>query len=56
MEYVKGLLKQIGLEQERVQMYNLSSAMAGEFINAVKETTERISIISKNPLFEENQT
>lgn len=56
MEHIKGLLIQIGLEPERVQMYTLSSAMVGEFIKAVKETTERITVIGKNPLFEENQT
>jgi hypothetical protein len=36
-------------------MYNLSSAMAGEFSAAVKETTQRIFMVGKNPLFEESE-
>jgi hypothetical protein len=36
-------------------MYNLSSAMAGEFAAAVEETTQRISNVGKNPLIEESE-
>jgi hypothetical protein len=36
-------------------MYNLSSAMANEFINAVKEMTDRIFLVGRNPLIEENR-
>jgi hypothetical protein len=36
-------------------MYNLSSAMAGEFAVIVEETTNKIINIGKNPLIEESQ-
>ena len=44
------LLAQIGLEPERVEMFNLSAAMAGEFVRAANEMTEKVSILGKNPL------
>jgi F420-non-reducing hydrogenase iron-sulfur subunit len=47
---VKALLKQIGLEPERVRMFNLSSAMAGQFVDATKEMTEKIEELGVNPL------
>ncbi|MBE9473989.1 MAG: hydrogenase iron-sulfur subunit [Chloroflexi bacterium] len=53
IERIKNLLEQIGLEPERVNMYNLSSAMAGEFTVIVEETTNKIISIGKNPLLEE---
>jgi hypothetical protein len=34
-------------------MYNLSSAMAGEFAIIVEEATNKIVSIGKNPLIEE---
>lgn len=48
-------MDQIGLEPERVNMYNLSSAMAGEFTGMVEEMTNKIIKIGKNPLLEESQ-
>jgi F420-non-reducing hydrogenase iron-sulfur subunit len=47
---VKDLLKNIGLEPERVRMFNLSSAMAGQFVDATKEMTEKIEELGVNPL------
>ena len=44
------LLKQIGLEPERVQMFNLSSAMAGKFVDSIHEMTERVKALGLNPL------
>ncbi len=46
-------MEKIGLEPERVNLYNLSSAMAGEFAVIVEETTNKIMSIGKNPLLEE---
>lgn len=40
--YVKRLLEEVGIEPERVEMYNLSSAMGGRFAEIVEEMTERI--------------
>ena len=50
VEHIQKLLAQIGLEAQRVQMYNLSSAMAGQFVAAAKEMTERIAALGPNPL------
>ncbi len=40
--YVKKLLDEIGIEPQRVEMYNLSSAMGSRFAEIVEEVTERI--------------
>lgn len=50
MEHVRNILQQIGIEPERVEMVNLSSAMAGEFVAAATQMTERIKTLGKNPL------
>jgi coenzyme F420-reducing hydrogenase delta subunit len=44
------LLKEIGLEPERVRMFNLSSAMAGQFVTAATEMTQQIEGLGPNPL------
>jgi coenzyme F420-reducing hydrogenase delta subunit len=33
-------------------MFNMSAAMAGEFVKAASEMTEKISILGRNPLQE----
>jgi F420-non-reducing hydrogenase iron-sulfur subunit len=40
--YVKRLLAEVGIEPERVDMFNLSSAMGGRFAEIVEEMTQRI--------------
>jgi coenzyme F420-reducing hydrogenase delta subunit len=47
---VKQLLEEIGLEQERIKMYNLSAAMANKFVNIAKEMTEEITSLGPNLL------
>jgi len=47
---VQELLEQIGLEPERVQMFNLSSAMAGKFVESIQEMTEKVNALGLNPL------
>ena len=47
------LLKQIGMEPERVRMFNMSSAMAGGFVSAAMEMTEKIVELGPNPLRDE---
>ena len=47
---MQDVLRSIGLEPERVQMFNLSSAMAGQFAEATKEMTETIEKLGANPL------
>ncbi len=47
-----GLLDQIGLGGERVQMYNLSSAMGARFAEITAEMTDKIKEIGPSPLKE----
>ena len=42
--YVKKLLGETGIEPQRVEMYNLSSAMGARFAEIVEEMTERIIV------------
>jgi len=46
----QNLLANIGLEPERVKMFNMSSAMAGGFVDAAVEMAETITNIGPNPL------
>jgi coenzyme F420-reducing hydrogenase delta subunit len=50
VKYVAGLLEQIGLGGERVQMYNLSSAMGARFAEIAAEITEKVKRIGPSPL------
>ena len=50
MTRIQELLAEIGLEPERVEMFNMSAAMAGEFVAAATEMTERIDELGPNPL------
>lgn len=46
----KELLAEIGLEPERLEMYNLSATMASRFVEIAEEMTERIQALGPNPL------
>lgn len=48
--YVKKILKDIGLEPERVEMFNLSSAQGQRFAEIAREMVERIKVIGPSPL------
>lgn len=50
MEYTRQLLESIGLEGQRLQMINVSAAMAGEFTFAAAEITAEIRRLGPNPL------
>jgi F420-non-reducing hydrogenase iron-sulfur subunit len=43
--YVKRLLEEVGIEGERVEMFNLSSAMGGRFAEIVEEMTEKVKAL-----------
>jgi len=43
VEYVKKLLAEVEIEPERLEMFNLSSAMAGRFAEIVEEMTDRVT-------------
>lgn len=42
VSYVKRLLEEVGMNSQRVEMFNLSSAMGGRFAEIVEEMTQRI--------------
>ena len=50
VERVKGLLQTIGLEADRIRMFNLSSAMGKQFAEAAAEMTEQIAGLGPSPL------
>jgi len=50
VEYTRQLLESIGLEGQRLQMINVSAAMAGEFASAAAEITAEIRRLGPNPL------
>jgi len=50
VEHVRSLLQEIGLEPDRVRMYNLSSSEAPTYAGYAKERTENILKLGPNPL------
>jgi F420-non-reducing hydrogenase iron-sulfur subunit len=50
VEFTHQLLEEIGLESQRLQMINISAAMAGEFSFAAAEITAEIQRLGPNPL------
>jgi len=50
VEHVRGLLEEVGLEADRVRMYNLSSGEGPTFAAYAKEMTEHIKALGPNPL------
>lgn len=47
---IQELLVEIGLEGERVRMFNMSSAMAAQFVSAAKEMSEQVAALGASPL------
>lgn len=52
---MRGLLDEIGLDGQRVQMVNMSSAMGAHFAMAATEMTEQIRQLGPNPLKPERE-
>ena len=50
MEHTRKLLEQVGLEGQRLQMINISSAMAGQFAFAAAEITAEVQRLGPSPL------
>ena len=46
----KKLIEKAGVEPDRLEMYNLSSAMAGRFAEVIRDMTERIMKLGPSPL------
>lgn len=55
VEYTRQLLTSIGLEGQRLQMINLSSAMGGQFAFAAAEITAEIQRLGPNPLRQDDR-
>ena len=50
VQYVKTLLKEVGLEADRVEMYNMSAAQGQRFAEAAREMTEKIRALGPTPI------
>ena len=50
VERAKGILQEIGLEPERLEMFNLSSAEGPRFAAIVSEMSERLARLGPSPL------
>ena len=50
VQAAKKLLQKTGIEPERLEMYNLSSAMASKFADVIKDMTEKIRNLGPSPL------
>ena len=50
VQYVKNVLKEIGLEPERVEMFNLSAGEGPRFAEIAREMAERIKKLGPSPV------
>jgi len=50
VNYVKKVLEEIGIEPQRVAMFNLSSAMGPRFAEIATEMTQRVKALGPNPV------
>jgi len=50
VQYVKEVLEEIGLEPERVEMFNLSSGQGPRFAEIATEMVERIKELGPSPV------
>ena len=54
MQRTRQLLKSIGLQPERLEMYFVSGGQGATFANAAQEMTERVRKLGPNPLKKSN--
>jgi coenzyme F420-reducing hydrogenase delta subunit len=54
VKYLCSLLEQIGLQNERVKMVNLSAAMGARFAEVAAEVIDKIKELGPNPLGEDS--
>ena len=50
VQYVKQLLREVGLESGRVEMYNVSAADGQRFAQIAREMTDRIPVLGPSPV------
>jgi F420-non-reducing hydrogenase iron-sulfur subunit len=48
--YIRKMLDEMGLEQDRVQMFNIAASDAPEFARVAKAVTEKIRALGPNPI------
>jgi len=48
--HVKRILTALGINPERLQMYNLSAAMGGRFVEIAQEMTEKVRALGPSPI------
>jgi F420-non-reducing hydrogenase iron-sulfur subunit len=48
--HVKRILTALGINPERLQMYNLSAAMGSRFVEIAREMTERVRALGPSPI------
>ncbi|MGO0123148.1 hydrogenase iron-sulfur subunit [Desulfothermobacter acidiphilus] len=56
VEHLRQLLQDIGLEPERLAMYNLSSAMGQRFATLAREMVQRVTCLGPSPLKRRDET
>lgn len=54
VNFTKELLKSIGFEEKRLEIFNLSASMGPRFVDIVKEMTERIIKLGPSPVNRKN--
>ena len=50
VQYVKKVLKELGIEPERVEMYNLSAGEGPRFAEIAREMVDRIRALGPSPI------
>lgn len=50
VEHARNLLEEVGIEKDRIRMYNLSSGEGPTFAAYAREMTEHIKVLGPNPL------
>jgi coenzyme F420-reducing hydrogenase delta subunit len=50
VEHIRWLLERVGLEGDRIEMVNMSSAMGRQFAEAATRITERVRSLGPSPL------
>jgi F420-non-reducing hydrogenase iron-sulfur subunit len=50
VKYLKQLLQEVGIEPDRVEMYNLSSAQGQRFAQIATEMTQKILALGPSPV------
>jgi F420-non-reducing hydrogenase iron-sulfur subunit len=48
--HLRKILVTLGINPERLQMYNLSAAMGGRFVEIAREMTERVRALGPSPV------